>query len=587
MKKKTIFISIGIICIILATTITIIAVKNKKPNLDYELEVVSEINYMVFMDNSKYGVINKNGEVIVESKYDEIQIPNPSKPLFICKYDYNPEKNQYKIKVLNDKSEQILYQYVIVEAIELTSGISPIPFEKSVLKYVENNKYGLIDFDGKAITKPIYDEISSFDYNEGLLLVKKDGKYGVINIKGVTFVKEEYDKIESDGYYEDDETQYKKSGFIVEKNGKYGYINRKAEKVLEEKYEQIDRVSNPEKSDDVYLVSFENGKAGFYKNKENVIKHDYEDIGYDKNNRCLILQKEGKQGLADFSGNTQIDVKYDNIYISGKYINAQNSENIDIYDYSTKQKVSYENIVGLNQTSSDKYSIAITDDNNFKILDNENKELKNKKYEYLEYIDDDYFVTYKNKKFGIINANGEKIVDYKYDSIQKIPNTDMVQATVFSKNNSDIIKDGKTLLSMKNAEVLLKDNYIIVNSDSDRAYIDYEGNIVENTQMLDSELYAYKEENTNTYKKFNQQNSKWGFINKDGDIIVECKYDFVTEFNQNGFAGIKQNGKWGVINSKGEIIVEPIYEINSDNPNFVGKYYELNKGYGYNYYVCK
>ena len=196
-------------------------------------------------------------------------------------------------------------------------------------------------------------------------------------------------------------------------------------------------------------------------------------------------------------------------------------------------------------------------------------------------------MTYKNKKFGIINANGEKIVDYKYDSIQKIPNTDMVQATVFSKNNSDIIKDGKTLLSMKNAEVLLKDNYIIVNSDSDRAYIDYEGNIVENTQMLDSELYAYKEENTNTYKKSNQKNSKWGFINKDGDIIVECKYDFVTEFNQNGFAGIKQNGKWGVINSKGEIIVEPIYEINSDNPNFVGKYYELNKGYGYNYYVCK
>ncbi len=576
MKKKTIFISIGIICIILATTITIIAVKNKKPNLDYELEVVSEINYMVFMDNSKYGVINKNGDILVESKYDEIQIPNPSKPLFICKYDYDTEKNQYKIKVLNDKSEQILYQYVIVEAIELDSGISEIPYEKSVLKFMENNKYGLIDFNGKVIAKPNYDEIKSFDYNEGLLLVRKDGKYGIININGVTVVKEEYDKIESDGYYEEGETKYRKSGFIVGKNDKYGYINRKAEKVLDEKYDQIDRIENPDNGDDVYLVSFENGKAGLYKNKEKVINHDYEDIGYDKNNKCLILQKDGKQGLADFSGNIQIDIKYDNIYISGKYINAQNSDNIDIYDYSTKQKISYENVIGINQTSSSKYSIAITNDDKFRILDNEKDELKDRKYEYLEYISDDYFVTYKNKKFGIINANGDKVVDYKYDSIQKIPNTNMVQAVMFNKKYIDIIKDDKVVYSMKNAEIWLKDNYVIMNSDSERVYIDFEGNVIENTKLFENQLYAYE-----------NQSEKWGFINKNGDIIVECKYDFATEFNKNGFAGIKQNGKWGVINSAGEIIVEPIYKIDSNNPNFVGKYYELDKGYGYNYYVCK
>lgn len=576
MKKKTIFISIGIICIILATTITIIAVKNKKPNLDYELEVVSEINYMVFMDNSKYGVINKNGDILVESKYDEIQIPNPSKPLFICKYDYDTEKNQYKIKVLNDKSEQILYQYVIVEAIELESGISEIPYEKSVLKFMENNKYGLIDFNGKVIAKPNYDEIKSFDYNEGLLLVRKDGKYGIININGVTVVKEEYDKIESDGYYEEGETKYKKSGFIVGKNDKYGYINRKAEKLLDEKYDQIDRIENPDNGDDVYLVSFENGKAGFYKNKEKVINHDYEDIGYDKNNKCLILQKDGKQGLADFSGNIQIDIKYDNIYISGKYINAQNSDNIDIYDYSTKQKISYENVVGINQTSASKYSIAITNDDKFRILDNEKDELKDRKYEYLEYISDDYFVTYKNKKFGIINANGDKVVDYKYDSMQIIPNTNMVQAVMFNKNYIDIIKDDKVVYSMKNAEIWLKDNYVIMNSDSERVYIDFEGNVIENTKLFENQLYAYE-----------NQSGKWGFINKNGDIIVECKYDFATEFNKIGFAGIKQNGKWGVINSAGEIIVEPIYKIDSNNPNFVGKYYELDKGYGYNYYVCK
>lgn len=579
MKKKTVFIIIGIICIILSTAILVIAIRNKKPNLDYQLEVVSEINYMVFMDNSKYGVINKNGEVVVEAKYDEIQIPNPSKPLFVCKYDYDTEKNQYKFKVLNEKSEQILYQYVIVEAIELSSGISPIPYEKSVLKYVENNKYGLIDFDGKVVAKPNYDEIASFDYNEGLLLVKKNGKYGIININGVTVVNEEYDRIESDGYYEDNETQYKKSGFIVGKNVddsvKYGYINRNAEKILDTKYDQIDRIENPDKNNDVYLVAFENGQAGFYKNKDNVIKHEFEDIGFDKNNKCLILQKNSKQGLADFNGNIQIDLKYDNIFISGKYVNAQNSESIDIYDYSTKQKINYENIVGLNQTISDKYSIAITDSEKFKIIDNEKNELKQKEYDYLEYVYGDYFITYKNKKFGIIDSNGDGIVDFKYDSLQKIPNTNLVQAVNFNKNTTDIIKDGKVVASMSNAEIWIKENYLVMNSTSDRKYINFDGETLENTELFELKLYACK------------QSGKWGFVNSNGENVIECKYDFVTEFNTNGFAGIKQNGKWGVINLNGEIIVEPKYEIDSNNPNFIGKYYELDKGYGYSYYVCQ
>lgn len=579
MKKKTVFIIIGIICIILATTISIIAIRNKKPNLDYQLEVVSEINYMVFMDNNKYGVINKNGEIIIESKYDEIQIPNPSKPLFICKYDYDTEKNQYKIKVLNEKSEQILYQYVIVEAIELNSGISPIPYEKSVLKFVDNNKYGLIDFNGKVIAKPNYDEINSFDYNEGLLLVKKDNKYGVININGVTVVKEEYDKIESDGYYEDNETQYKKSGFIVGKNKdnsiKYGYINRNAELVLDTKYEQIDRIENPEKNNDIYLIAIENGQAGFYKNKDNIIKHEYEDIEYDKNNKCLVLQKNSKQGLADFNGNIQIELKYDNIIISGKYVNAQSGDNIEVFDYSTKQKINYDNVIGLNQTSSEKYSIAITDNETFKIIDNENNELKTREYQYLEYIYGDYFITYKNKKFGIINSNGDKIVDFKYDSIQKIPNTNLVQAVIFNKNTTDLIKDEKVILSMKNAEILIKENFLIISSDSKRMYINFDGEIIENKSLFESKLYAYN------------QSGKWGFMNNNGEGVIECNYDFVTEFNSNGFAGIKQNGKWGVINIDGEIIVEPKYEINSNSPNFIGKYYELDKGYGYNYYVCQ
>ena len=62
-------------------------------------------------------------------------------------------------------------------------------YEKSVLKYSKNGKYGIIDLNGKKITNAVYEEIDTLQFKEGELLVKKDGKYGVINIKGATLVK--------------------------------------------------------------------------------------------------------------------------------------------------------------------------------------------------------------------------------------------------------------------------------------------------------------------------------------------------------------------------------------------------------------
>lgn len=577
MNKKKTFVILGII--IFAILILVIAINlNKTPNLEYQLEEVKEIDYMVLMENNKYGVINKNGDVVIEPYYDEVQIPNPSKPLFICMYDYDIDKNQYKIKVFNDKKEQILYQYVVVEAINLNSGISPIPYEKSVLKFKEKDKYGLIDFNGKVIVKAKYDDIQSFDYNEGLLLVKKHDKYGIININGATVVKEKYDQIESDAYYEEG-SNYKKSGYIVAKKKgdtfKYGFISNKGKQILDTKFEQIGRVKDQSKSGDIYLVAFENGKAGFYKNNKKILKNDYEDIGYDENNNCLILQQNGKQGLADFNGNVTIEIKYDNIYISGKYINAQYGNNIDIYDYTTKKKLNYKDVVGINQTPSKKYSIAIMNNEKFRIFDSILGEIKQEEYDSLEYAYDDCFITFKNGKFGIVDSKGNTVIDFKYNLIQKIPNTNVIEAINSEKDLIDFISNGKVVLSSNNSQMYIKDKYIIVESNNNRRYLDYNGNVVENNELLNNQLYASK------------KGKRWGFVNKDGEYVVNAIYDFATEFNEYGFAGIKKDGKWGSINSNGEIIVDPIYSIESDNPNFIGKYYENYVMYGESYYTNK
>ena len=78
---------------------------------------------------------------------------------------------------------------------------------------------------------------------------------------------------------------------------------------------------------------------------------------------------------------------------------------------------------------------------------------------------------------------------------------------------------------------------------------------------------------------------KWGFVDALGNNIIDNKYEKVTELNKYGFAGIKQDGKWGVINSEGKIILEPTYELNDNEPIFIGEYYQVIYGNGEIYYT--
>lgn len=579
MKKSIIVICI-IVIILIVGLLTFKAFSTNGNSLNYELEKVSEINYKLLKQNNKFGVINKNGEVVVSPIYDEIDIPNPSKSLFICMYDYNTENEQYSIKVLNDKSEQILYEYFIVEAIEINPTISEIPYEKSVLKYKQNGKYGLIDFEGNVIVKPKYEQIEALDGVEGLLLVKDKENYGVININGDTVIKEKYDSIQADSYLTNiNLSELEKIGFIIGEsdNGsfKYGYLNSKGEQILDIKYSQIQRIQNITENNDTYLVAFENDKVGFYKNSENIIKHEYEDIFYDENNNSLILQKDSKQGVSDLNGNIFIDIKYDNIFTSGKYINLINGANVEFYDNLTKQFLNLEKVIAVNETLNNNLAIVITNDEKHKIWDIQNNEIMDEEYDYLEYMYDDYFIAVNGSKYGIVNVSGKKVVNFKYDFIYQIPNTKIVECTIDKNNLTDLVCENNVIISMKNAQINMYDNYLNIQSDKESIYLDFEGNKLENTHFLNAELFAIN------------QKGKWGFVNKNGEIVVKPEFDFVTEMNQFGFAGIKKDGKWGSINSSGKIVVEPSYEIDEwASVFFIGKYYEVDLGYGVPYFVC-
>lgn len=563
MKKSKIII-ITIITILVFGAIAMYLWKRNENS--YKIEKITNIKYNLILENKKYGVIDEIGNIIVKPQYDIIQIPNPSKPVFICMHDYNVNLQQYEIDVFNENGQKILTEYESVQALPTESTWDGIPFEKSVLKYKKNNKYGLISLENKIITKPIYDSIKAINYKEGMLLVEENAKYGAINIKGKVIIKPEYDQITVDNYY-NSETMYKASGFIVKKkvedSYKYGYINSNGKVLLDTQYTEISRINEIIDDKNIFLLVFKNGQAGIVKNNKTILNYEYEDISYNAYNNMFVIQRNAKSGIADIKGKIIIQPEYDSIMFGGIYINAVKNNEITILDLQGN-KIENNNIYAKLPTSNNNYYITIDKDEIYRVVDREDNVKIDNNYTYIEHIKDEYFIVYKDGKNGIIDLSGKSIADLKYNSIFKIAGTEIIQANINNTNNITLLNNEmKIVCNMNNASIEKEDNYFKVFSNDDIKYFDNNGNEISYKQI---------EPNNKMYAK--KINGKWGFVNEENKLIINNEYDMVTEFNKYGFAGIKKGGKWGVVNIKGEIIQEPIYSFKWENPSFIGKYYK-------------
>ena len=566
MKSKIKWIIIGIVILIAIVALVVFIVN--RMSYSYTVEEVKEFNYNILTKNERYGVINKNGEVVVEPIYDTVQIPNPSKPVFICMSDYNTETKEYKTTVLNDKKEILFSEYESVQAIPAEATLDGVPYEKSVLQYKQDGKNGLINLEGKVITKPIYEQISSINYKEGTLLVKQDGKFGAINMKGKVVIKPEYDSITSDNYF-NTETKNEYTGFIVSKvtdeGYRYGYINYNGKVILNTEYNEIDRIIEMEDGKDAYLVAYKNGQAGLLKNNKNIINHEYESIKYNSLNDLFIVQRNSKQGVIDKEGKNILNIEYDNILFGGMYIDAQKDGIINVFDLQGN-KIENTDIISKMKTDNENYFITVDRNDTYRIVDKDENVIIDNNYSYIEHISGEYFIVAKDGKNGIIDLTGKSLVDLKYSSIYEIQGTNLLQAEINNNKTVSLINsDMEIIKTMDNAIVEKKDNYIIMYSEDEFTYYDFDGN-----EKSAKDLFP----NNKLFAK--RINDKWGFVDVEGNLKVQNEYEMVTDFNEYGYAGIKQDGKWGVINQEGEIITKPIYELDWYYPTFIGKYYRLN-----------
>lgn len=563
-----------IIAILIIVGIVVFVINTQKHKKITPTEV-SNYNYFVTEIDEKYGVIDKTGKTIIEPQYEYIQIPNPEKPIFVCLYDYNVETREYNSKVLNESGKEILTQYSKVQAIPNNNTSINNSYQTNILKYKDNDKFGLISVDGKKITNAIYENIETLEYKDGMLKIKKDDKYGVINISGNEIIKPEYNSIIADGYY-DQNSKYEKDGYIInirtDEGYRYGYINCKGKQTLDTMYTNIKRLTDIKDDSNVYLITYKNGQAGLLKNGQTIIQNEYEDIEYDSTSQMLSLQKNAKQGLYDLSGNMVLPIQYEELTFAGKYINAKKDNKLLVFDLAgvLQNDDSYKNVISVDDG---KYSITTNRSNYYGVIDSNKAVVIENKYSYIEYAFDNYFIVSQNGKSGVINTNSNVAIPIEKNVVQNIKGTNIIQTLDSKTNVSEIYnKKMEKISTQKDAHIYIEDKYIEIISADNIEYFDFDGNKKEANQIFDNEVFA------------KEQNGKWGYVDKNGNTVLDFKYDMATNINKYGFGAIKQNGKWGVVDSKAKIIKEPVYKLTSYKPNFIGEYYEIGNNYQISYY---
>lgn len=563
---------IALIAIIVAISIAV--VNNINNGKKISQEDVKEYNYFITTINGKSGVIDKTGKIIINPEYDYIQIPNPSKPIFIALFDYNKDTQEYNSKVLNEKGKEILTSYKNVQAIPNNNTSSTNSYLTSILKYKQDDKYGIITIDGKTVTKTVYESIEVLEYKDEVLKVKQNDKFGLININGDVIIKPEYNSIATDSYY-NQSSKYQKAGYIVnvvtEQGYRYGYINSQGKQVLDTMFTNVKRITEVKDDNNTYLITYKNGQAGILKNGQTVIENEYEDISYDVTNNVLVLQKNAKQGVYDLAGNMILPIQYDNIEILGTLINATKDGKLMVFNVSGT--VQDENSLKAMYPENN-YYITVDRNGKYGVADQNKNSIINNEYNYIEYAFDKYFIATKNEKIGVIDETGNIVIPIENSIVQNINGTKIIQIINSETNVSDIYNSKmEKVLSQSDSRIYLKENYIKLVSADDIKYIDYDGNLKDAQEIFTNNTVFAKKEN-----------GKWGYVDRSGNTVVDYKYEFATNINEYGYGAVKQNGKWGVVNAQGQLIKEAVYTLDDIEPYFIGEYYQVSNIYEIPYY---
>lgn len=413
----------------------IVSLKNllTKPNKTDEISTI--ISYYSAYKDGKWGVIDNNGNIIIDLNYDEmVVVPDKTVDLFIATYDVDYNNGTYKTKVLDKNGKERLSGFDNVQAIENYNN-NEVWYENDILKYQKAGKFGLINFAGKEIVPADYDKIYALPGIQKSIIIEKDGLQGLVsNTLGEIIINPDYAEITS-------LTDTYDNGYLVKnKDSYYGIITADKKIILDCKYDEIESVTG----NDMYIVT-EEGKTKLIKKDGSTVL----DTGFDEitsiDGENITIKKDGKFGVITSDGSSVIPTQYDDLkfafdrnYIAkkdNKYgIVKTGNEVVLEFKYALMTYRKEANFIeadteefktdildsSLNTVLSDIIISEINKDKGYiRVRVGEDYKYYNFKFEEKKSQDvlttNTLFLVKENGKYGYENKNGQRVVDCIYD----------------------------------------------------------------------------------------------------------------------------------------------------------------------------
>ena len=269
--------------------------------------------FIVKNAQGKYGVINYDKSVALETNYDDIASVYGNNMYVV--------KQSNKWKIVNSAGEVFLENKF--------TEVKSINSENVIIKV--NGKYGVTNINGQEKIGQIYDELT-YAFSD-YYIAKKDGKYGMIDINSEEKLEFNYSYIKylSDADILQVETQnanselydrnfnLKVTGIVSEINHEKNYIRVRVND--EYKYYNF-KLEEKESKEVLYTntiyLSKKDGKYGYINDKGIVIvDYIYDDATQQNKYGYVAVKKDGKWGALNQKGEVIVEPKYtlENSYI--------------------------------------------------------------------------------------------------------------------------------------------------------------------------------------------------------------------------------------------------------------------------------
>lgn len=440
-----------------------------------------------------------------------------------------------------------------------------------------NEKWGVIDQTGKIIIEPTYTEMITIpDSKTDLFIILYDVDYTnntyktkVLNSKNKEKFTQ-YDLVEAIENIDYNNILWFEEGVLkVKKGNLYGLIDYSGNEILKAEYSSIEALPGIKNS----ILIKKDEQIGLCDNKGNIIitpqYKEIKSIGDDYKNGYIVINNENKYGIIDFTKKVILETNYDDI----KQVSSNNihivKENGKLKAINNEKETLLENKFDDVKQINNNY-VTFIKSNKYGVIDISGEIKIDAQYEDLQYAFNDCYIAKKSGKYGIINISNETLLPFEYSNISYRKEEGIIEAGKQDNITTEILN---STLDKKIEGIItqVNKNYIRIRENDEYKYYNFKLEEIKSTQVL-----------TQNTLFLSQKDGKYGYTDKDGNVVVKYIYEDATEQNSFGYSAVKKDGLWSAMDKDGKVQTNKYKLENNIIIDFIGNYYlaeDLNSYY--------